>query len=247
MRHTPRHHTLRQTARLCAVIGGLASLPFGIVSPAQAQQPDHPPFMPTRDVSVTYDVQPEGVPTAQRIGVLFSGGGRLMRVNGPDGQGATILDRDKRLMTVIINGAKVYMQAPEREELRSPFLLDASMTFVPVGHGRVAGLDCMRWSITAASGKAAACVTADGVVLSQEGVDSQGVRGHLTAQSVVYGPIPATLFQPPADYSRVAHPEGPASYERGGAQGNGPVTGPQGMGAQGMGSAQGMGTPGNSP
>ena len=218
-----RHH---------AFIACLALLPLGIAAPGHAQRPDHPPFMPTRDVTVTYDVQPEGVPAAQRIGVLFSGGGRLMRVNGPDGQGATILDRDQRLMTVIINSAKVYMQAPERDELRSPFLLDASMKFVAAGRDRVAGLDCMRWSITAASGTATACVTADGVVLSEAGVDSQGVRGHLTAQSVAYGPIPPASFQPPAGYNRVAHPEGPASYERNQA---GPMTGPQGQGPQGNG------------
>lgn len=212
------------------VITCLALLPLGTVAPVRAQQPDHPPFMPTHDVSVTYDVQPDGVPTAQRITVLFSGGGRLMRVNGPDGQGATILDRDNRLITIIINSAKVYMQAPERDELRSPFLLDASMKFVPDGRGRVAGLDCVRWSITAASGNATACVTVDGVVLSEQGVDSQGVRGHLTAQSVAYALVPAASFQPPTGYTRVAHPEGPASFERGQTA---PVTGPQGIGPQG--------------
>jgi hypothetical protein len=207
-----------------AALASLALLAAGAALPAHAQHPDHPPFMPMRDVSVAYDVKLEGAPSAQRITVMFSGGGRLMRVDGPDGQGDTILDRDKRLMTIVINSAKVYMEVPERDELRSPFLLDASMKFTRAGSDHVAGLDCTRWSITSPSGNATACVTADGVVLSEGGVDSQGARGHLTAQRVTYDTIPAASFQPPAGYGRVAHPEGPGSYARGqGAT----LTGPQ--------------------
>lgn len=209
------------------VLACLALLPIGAATPLHAQPAGHPPYMPTRDVSVVYDVQPEGAPAAQRITVSFSGGGQLMRVDSPGGQGETILNRDKRLMTIVVNNAKVYMDVPERQELRSPFLLDASMNFIPAGNGRIAGFDCSRWTISAPTGNATACVTADGVVLSEEGADSQGARGRLMAQSVTYAPIPASMFQPPAGYSRVAHPEGPAPYSRaqGGSQG-GPMTGP---------------------
>ncbi len=205
----------------------LACVPLACVllaaSPLRAQSPDHPPFMPTRDVSVVYDVQPEGAPSPQRITVSFTGDGRMMRIDAPGGQGSTILDRDKKLMTIVINGAKVFMQVPEREELRSPFLLDGSMKFAATGKGHVAGLDCATWSITASSGNATACVTADGVVLSQSGVDAQGVRGHIMAERVTYAPLVASSFQPPADYKRVAHPEGPAPYAR---SVDGPPTGP---------------------
>ena len=196
--------------------------------PLHAQPPDHPPFMPTRDVSVVYDVQPDGAPSAQRITVSFTGNGRMMRIDSPDGQGETILDRDHKLMTIVVNAAKVYMEVPEREELRSPFLLDASMNFVSTGRGHVAGLDCATWSIAAPSGNATACVTADGVVLSEAGVDSEGARGRLTATRVTYAPLPASLFQAPAGYSRVAHPEGPAPYARGADGPGGAVTGPVG-------------------
>ena len=197
-------------------------LALGAVAPASAQ-PAHPPFMPTRDVRVSYEVKPDAAPSAQRITVSFSGGGRLMRIDAPAGQGATILDRDRRLMTVVINSARVYMELPEREELRSPFLLDSSMRFAAGPADRVAGLACRRWTITGPSGNSVACVTEDGVVLSDAGADSQGARGQLVAQQVSYGPLDASLFRPPADYSRVAHPEGPAPYARG--QGA-PVTGP---------------------
>ena len=201
----------------------------GFAQTAGKAAQDHPAYMPARDVTVVYDVQPEGAPSPQRITVSFSGGGRMMRVDSPDGQGDTILDRDRRLMTIVINNAKVYMEVPEREELRSPFLLDASMNFVATGSSHMAGLDCSTWSIAAPSGNATACVTADGVVLSEAGVDAEGARGRLTAQRVTYGFLPASTFQPPAGYSRVAHPEGPAPYARtqDGAPA-GPTTGPVG-------------------
>ena len=205
----------------------LALLSIGAVSPLHAQdaggQGAHPPFMPTRDVRVAYQVKPDAAPSAQRITVSFSGGGRLMRIDAPGGQGATILDRDRRLMTVVINSARVYMELPERDELRSPFLLDPSMRFAAGARDQVAGLACRRWTITGTAGNSVACVTADGVVLSDEGADSQGARGHLVAEQVSYAPLDASLFRPPSDYSRVAHPEGPGPYARGPA---GPATGP---------------------
>ena len=205
----------------------LALLSIGSVSPSRAQpagvEGAHPPFMPTRDVRVSYQVKPDAAPSAQRITVSFSGGGRLMRIDAPGGQGATILDRDHRVMTVVINSARVYMELPERDELRSPFLLDPSMRFAAGAADQVAGLRCRRWTITGPAGNSVACVTADGVVLSDEGADSQGARGHLVAEQVSYAPLDAALFRPPSDYSRVAHPEGPAPYARDPA---GPVTGP---------------------
>ncbi|WP_428374664.1 DUF4412 domain-containing protein [Lichenicoccus sp.] len=218
---------------------GLVAMTTG----GQAQQPAHPLTMPSRDVTVTYDVEPDGAPAPQQVRVLFSAHGRLMRIDAPDGQGSTIMDRDRRLMQVVIGAAKVYMDVPEREEQRSPFLLDPTMQYTATGTADVAGLPCTTWSITTASGSAHACVTPDGVVLSEDGVDSQGARGHLIARSVSYGPIAAAAFQPPPGFTRVAHPEGPASYERGGAPGPGNA-GPSDAGPGDAGSgAPAMGDP----
>lgn len=192
-------------------------------APAAARAAEHPLFMPSRDVRVTYAVQPDGAPAARDITIYFTGGGGLMRIDSPDGQGATILDRDRRLMTILINYAHVYMQIPEREALRSPFLLDASMRFQAATPGQVQGLACQNWTITTTAGNATACVTADGVVLSEAGVDSQGARGRLVAKTVSYTALPGSLFQPPAGYARVTHPEGPGPYAHQGAK---PTTGP---------------------
>jgi len=217
------------------------AIPFGASAVASAAT-DHPPFMPTRDVRVVYAVQPEGAPAPRDITVYFAADGGLMRIDSPDGQGATILDRDRRLMTILINYARVYMQIPEREELRSPFLLDSTMRFEPAGQGQVTGMACENWTITSKTGQATACVTRDGVVLSEAGVDSQGARGHLVAKSVSYAALPPTLFEPPSGYQRVAHPEGPDGYMRSGGS---PVTGPLGSDQGGaMGGNPGQGNPG---
>ena len=197
---------------------------------------EHPLYMPSRDVTVTYDVEPEGAPSPQRVKVLFAGNGRLMRIDAPDGQGSTIMNRDRQVMQIVIGPAKVYMDVPESQQQRSPFLLDPSMQYTATGTATVAGLPCTTWSIITSPGTAHACVTADGVVLSEDGVDSQGARGHLVARTVTYGPIQPAAFEPPAGYTRVAHPEGPAAFERGGAgaQGDAQPGGPQ-LGAPPMG------------
>ncbi|WP_428390802.1 DUF4412 domain-containing protein [Lichenicoccus sp.] len=210
---------MRPSALLLSPVAGVALL--AMLTPAHAA--DKPRTMPTRDVKVVYDVQPQGAPAPQQITVWFADG--LMRIDSPDGRGETILDRDRHLLTIVMNSARVYMQVPERQSLRSPFLLDPSMNFERAGTGVVAGLPCTRWNITANGGKATACITADGVLLSEEGVDQQGARGKLEAQQVVYGPIPAATFAAPSGYSRVAHPEGPDAYERGGAQQSAPALG----------------------
>ncbi len=208
-----------------ALLACLAALPLTVSTASRAQTPAHPPYMPTRDVVVVYDVQPDGAPAPQRITVSFADRGDLMRIDSPDGQGTTILDRDRKLLTVVMNAARVYMEVPERQAMRSPFLLDATMTFVPAGEGNVNGLPCMRWTITEGGGDATACITADGVVLSEEGVDQQGARGKLVARQVRYATIPPATFLPPTGYQRVAHPEGPGPYERGAEGATGPSLG----------------------
>ncbi len=203
----------------------LAMLPLAVAVTSRAQTTDHPPYMPTRDVKVVYDVEPQGAPSPQRITVWFADDGALMRIDSPNNTGETILDRDRKLLTVVMNANRVYMQLAERESLRSPFLLDSSMRFTADGSGSIAGLNCARWKITAQQGNATACITSDGVVLSEAGVDSQGARGQLLAQQVTYGTIAPSTFLPPPGYTRVAHPEGAAPGGPGGGGQQGPALG----------------------
>lgn len=197
-----------------ALLPGLLLAGATLVASGHARAaPDAPPLMPTRDAVVLYDVQPDGAPQPQPVRVYFHTGGGLMRIDGPPGadgasSGAMILDRDGKTMTVIMNQPRIYMQIPEREEVRSPFVLDASMQFTRTGTGTVAGIPCVQWSIVSGKGGATACVAADGVVLSESGVDGEGAKGQLVARTVQYGTVDPKLFAPPAGFTRTAHPEG---------------------------------------
>ncbi len=204
------------------------ALPGAPAAMAQVQ----PPLMPTRDVTVLYEVKPEGAPQAQTVRVYFRAGGGLMRIDGPPGpdgapSGDMVMDRDAKVMTVVVNQARIYMQIPESQTVRSPFVLDASMRFARTGTGTVAGLSCTTWSIVTDKGNASACITADGVVLREAGVDGEGARGELEARTVQHGPLPASLFAPPPGYQRTAHPQN-LGQGLGGASGPGPA-GPDGV------------------
>lgn len=197
--------TFLSSLLLCALTAGAAR--------AATQAADVPPLAPARDVTVLYDVQPDGAPQPQPVRVYFRAGGVVMRIDGPPGpgggsSGAMILDRNAKLMIVVVNQPRIYMQIPEREIVRSPFVLDASMQFARTGAGSVAGLPCVQWSIVSGKGSATACVTADGVVLSEAGVDGDGAKGRLVARSVQYAALNPALFAPPPGFQRAEHPEG---------------------------------------
>ncbi len=204
----------------------LAAIATGAAGAARAA--DGPPMMPTRDATVVYEVTPEGAPQAQSVRVYFRGGGSQMRIDGPPGpdgspSGDMVLDRPSRTITVVLNPARSYMQIPEREEVRSPFVLDSTMRFTRTGTGSVAGIPCVQWAIVTPKGDATACVTDDGVVLSASGVDGQGSRGRLMAQTVQYAPLAPSVFLPPPGFQRTAHP---AAMDPGAAPGGAPGAGP---------------------
>ncbi|MDT8872776.1 hypothetical protein RAA17_20900 [Komagataeibacter rhaeticus] len=79
----------------------------------------------------------------------------------------------------------------------------------------MAGVACTQWDVTTDQGNATACVTEDGVVLQEIGVDGDGLKGKLEATKVVYGPIPDSMFQPPEGYRKVEPPRRPAPRRQG--------------------------------
>ncbi|GBQ28142.1 hypothetical protein AA0472_2591 [Acetobacter estunensis NRIC 0472] len=164
---------------------------------------EHPPLMPLRDAVVTYDVQPDGAPESQRVKVWFTTEGARMRVDSPDGAASTILDRTNQAVTIVLHRQHVYSHLVRRGTVRNPFLLDVSMQFQRKGERNIAGVSCTLWDVTTAHGQATACVTADGLVLAEDGVDADGAKGKLSAVTVDYHPIAASEFEPPAGYQDV--------------------------------------------
>ena len=156
-----------------------------------------------------YHVAPAGG-APEDVTVSFGGDGRLLRIDGPPGQGSTILDRDARTMTVVVPDPHVFMVVPLTGPITNPFMLGPEMRYTPAGtEERIAGLACDDWRVATGKGDATACVTASGILLAANGVDGTGASGTLTATAVSVAPIPADRFAPPPGWRRIAHPEGP--------------------------------------
>ncbi|GBQ97318.1 DUF4412 domain-containing protein [Asaia lannensis] len=196
---------------------GVTIMSTALPALAQGSIGPHPRLSPARDVTVVYSVQPEKLPKPVQATVQFKAEGDKLRIDAADRAGSTILDRPAQRVTLIMHKQRVYTSFAPKHGLRNPFMLDMTMQYAPDGTGMVAGLACNKWTITSPHGKATACVTEDGVILSEEGVDADGLHGKLEAQTVTYGPLAESQFQPPADYQQITaqmpipHGAGPQS------------------------------------
>jgi Domain of unknown function (DUF4412) len=224
------HPTTGRVLSISVLAGVLVAA--GTAAPAQAQaqvqapvpgdSAGHPPLAPARDVQVEYSVQPDGAPSPKTIETWFTANGGMMRIDSPEGAGSTILNRATRQVTIVLNKQKVYTQIDARAGIRNPFLLDLSMQFTRKGPSQVAGVACTEWAIVSGRGTATTCVTDDGVILREDGVDGDGMKGRLEATKVTYAPIAVSVFQPPDGYQLVMRHRVAPSRDVGGAQ---PVTG----------------------
>ncbi|GBR49360.1 hypothetical protein [Neokomagataea thailandica] len=193
-----------------AVIGGL-----GAGQALAATDGDHPRLAPMRDVTVVYRLSPQtvgAVGAGKDVKVAFSGSGDLVRIDSADGQGVTILDRPHNVVTLIMLEQHLYTQLHAKQGLHNPFLLDLSMTYTRTGHDVIAGVPCVSWDVSNTHGKAQACVTDDGVILSENGVDADGAEGSIRAVSVTYKDLPSATFAPPDGFHRLsAKPHAPGT------------------------------------
>ncbi|WP_408873856.1 hypothetical protein [Gluconobacter roseus] len=183
--------------------------------PEQAYADDHPRLTPTRDVTVVYQLSTPSSTTKggpDTVKVAFSGAGDLLRIDSQDGNGVTILDRPAQQVTLVMMKRQVYTRLHPNHGLHNPFMLDLDMQYTAAGHETVAGVACERWNIESSHGKATACVTDDGVILAENGVDADGVEGSIKAVSVTYQDIPASTFEPPAGF-HVLEPKGRPAHQ----------------------------------
>lgn len=231
---------------LCAM--GVWGVSAFVAPPLYAQlATDHPRLTPGRDAVVDYIFQPRPTErdlqagakadtpvTSRHVQVLYSGDGGLMRINymtgmeGDQSRGAVIINRAAQEVLVIITDRRVYTRLVQQEGVRNPFLLDMSMQFTKMGSDVVAGQPCTKWQAVSAQGKALTCVTDDGFVLQQDGVDVDGLNGSLRAIKVAYDVVPVSTFQPPAGFMEVTpHSPRPDATEQPvtPATGVGPATG----------------------
>ena len=197
------HARLATTALATTAFATLA-----LACPRGARADDRPPSMPPNDATILYQVSAKNS-ASQRIRVYFGHSGDLLRSDGPNGEGDTVLDRRTGQLTVVLNGARAYMVIPSSGPISDPFLLDPSYQYARDGTTQtVAGLPCTDWTVTSHKGQNKACVTEAGLLLAASGVDGSGVAGQIRALSVSPAPIPPGTFEAPAGYQRVTHPAG---------------------------------------
>ena len=213
-------------------------------SPAPAQ--DRPKLHPTRDVEVEY--RTTGMPRAPTApanpdpnagagGALtmhFTTKGNRLRIEGMNGRGYAIIDKDAGRMIMVMTERKMYIEMP-RDMTGEPNVLEglesANATFKKIGTEVVAGLNCTTYETSTSDHKGKICLTDDGVWL-RAASDDPNHRRELEAVKVTYTDQPASLFEPPAGFQKMEMPTMPSGMP--------PVIGGPQMGPRGMGPGGGM-------
>jgi hypothetical protein len=202
---TPRPRAGAAIAGLIAALAVLAPSPR-----AHAQTPDRPLPLPTRDVTVVYQVsgadQMEG---AQKLQVMYADGGDRTRVDyfrWPEAKSPfaeLIFDRPANHVLAVLTEQRSYIER-EVGEIENPGrFLRPGLRYSRQGQVTVAGLACTEWKIRQSDKDedfGSICVTEDGVALRL--TSATGPASSLTATLVAYGAPPAGVFDPPADYER---------------------------------------------
>lgn len=181
-------------------LGVVVAVALSATAHAQAPAPvgAKPTMLPTRDVDVTYDLKDQGQVLHQRM--RWDVKDKLLRVDPPVAGLYTIQDFGRNVMDVVRDQDRIVLEMPA-----SRMVLPGADggTFSLLGEDKVAGLDCTEWQLKDPGGlETQLCVTADGVLLRLRA----GERVLLQASSVAFATQPASVFQPPADYTRTTKP-----------------------------------------
>lgn len=186
--------------RKLALLGvcGLAAL----ARPAAAQ--DHPPYMPTRDVAVTYRIARVNQTGLREARLYFSASADKERLEQDPTQSYAIIDPVAKRMTLVMVPRHAYLEVPYDIETAPGFVLSGRMSFTRIGSETIAGLPCTNWAVKSDTITGTACVTTDGVMLHGQGHDQKGNGSDLLATAVAYAPQPVDLFAPPTNFQKLA-------------------------------------------
>jgi hypothetical protein len=178
---------------------GLAAL----VSAGAARADEHPAYLPTRDVAVTYNLDRENPGAPKQAHMYYSAGTDRLRLETPGQKEIVIFDRGAKTTTVVMVREHIYFQTPLDPEMAAGFILNADMKFARGGTETIAGQRCTDWDVQSSQATGTVCVTDDGVLLLGRGKDKEGGGGGLQATEVSYNPQPPSLFIPPADFRKI--------------------------------------------
>jgi hypothetical protein len=157
-----------------------------------------PLLFPSRDVTVDYTVHPrDNAPLAVRVSI--EAGGAHLRITSAELPTAFLVDRPAHTATILLPLLKLYATVGiARFDPQETVLKHAQ--FQRHGQHHIAGHVCTDWTAFSAQGRAEACITEDGVILSGSAADAQGSLGAVQASTVMYGGLPPVLFRLPAGY-----------------------------------------------
>ncbi len=192
------------------ILGGLALLVFAPArAPQAAAMQDVPALRPTRDVAVIYHIHivgsppPSGIEQAHTVRMVWGDRGQELRVEIDRQPSVALIDFTQQRVTMLIEPQRLAIEFTLDPRLIPGFVIPADASVTRAGNGTVAGHACEIWKLSGPHGTGEACITNDGLVLRAAGSMDNAGTGRLEAVSVTYGPQPASLFVPPADFRRM--------------------------------------------
>jgi hypothetical protein len=179
----------------------LASLAISPLAARGAAADARPLLVPARDVTVAYQVTPEGHAPLDVLVAIKAGGSKL-RITSDTLPTTLLVDRSTERAAIVLpmlhaySDIKIGRYDPEQTVLKGA-------TFTRGGAQRVLGHPCTEWHATSSDGTASACITAEGVILRAE-VDNEkrGKAVRLAATRVDFAPVPDATFAVPPDFQR---------------------------------------------
>lgn len=179
---------------------------FAVLGVAPAYAGEHPAFLPTRDVAVSYTVSAAGRAPAQ-YQLQYDAADERARIDDPAHGTYFLADLPAGRAQLVVPGLHSVVDAPDLSAFTAQISNAGNARFTPLGPGRYAGLGCEKYLVLSQQGTGTACLTSDGVILHFSGHDAHG-SADITATSVSYQPVSPGDLASPVGYSAINLPPG---------------------------------------
>ncbi len=165
-----------------------------------------PAYLPTRDVSITYDLSVPGHRDAT-YQLAYDAADQRARIDDPAQGTYFLVNLPDNTAQLVVPALHSTVNAPDLSALTQQLNSAGQARFTALGPGQYAGLSCEKYLVLGEQGTGTACLTPDGVILHFTGHDSHG-SAEITATSVTYQHNPGYLFAPPQGNSSINLPPG---------------------------------------
>ncbi|MDE8348453.1 MAG: hypothetical protein POG74_03090 [Acidocella sp.] len=165
-----------------------------------------PAYLPTRDVSITYNLSVPGHQAAT-YQLAYDAASQRARIDDPAQGTYFLVNLPDGTAQLVVPALHSTVNAPDLSALTRQINTAGQARFTALGPGYYAGLTCEKYLVLNDQGTGTACLTPDGVVLHFTGHDSHG-SADVTATSVTYQHTPVQMFAPPQGNSSINLPPG---------------------------------------